>query len=635
MRIRYIRLCAVQFAMLVALATLATAQVPESASVRPVPTTSPAMETSAVEPGGFPSGSVVVTPFTNLSGSAADEWLGDGIAASVISDLVTRTRVTVVPSGPGWTEMLRTQAASTDDAAALALGRELGAHWVVTGGYQRLGDQLRISARLLDGDTGESIRGINVDGTLDDIFDLEDQISDWLVRNEDWSPAPANARSLTPLDRRDVSAATDGESELGASGSDGPNRTSNYSRSRAADPVEIAGGIIFPEPDSSVGAERGSPDPGRLGPRGAGGGGSFGTLPATAGVLAGRPTVGAVRADVSPRIDGRLDDALWQRASRITEFVQQSPLDGAPATEDTEIFLAYDDTHLYIGMYAHYSDPSMVRASRVDRDQGTFGDDYISVYFDTFLDQKRAYVFSLNGYGVQNDSILEPRSGGGGSSRGRSRRGGGFSGGGGSTFTGVRWGDSSWDALFESGGTLVDDGWTAEMAIPFKSLRYPTVENRAHRWGFQIARRIRGKDETDVWSPMSRGVSGLLPQMGVLEGLSGLSTSRNLELLPTMTAVQVGRLDRTGGGFPKESQPEGGVNVKYGLTSNLTLDATFNPDFSQIESDRPQIEVNQRFPLFFTELRPFFLEGQEIFNMPGPVNFVHTRTIVDPRYGGK
>jgi hypothetical protein len=196
-------------------------------------------------------------------------------------------------------------------------------------------------------------------------------------------------------------------------------------------------------------------------------------------------------------------------------------------------------------------------------------------------------------------------------------------------------GDSSWDALFDSGGTLVADGWTAEMAIPFKSLRYPSVGNQAHRWGFQIARQIRGKDETVVWAPVSRDISGFLPQMGLLEGLTGLSTSRNLEILPTVTGVQVGNLDTTTGGFPEASQPEGGVNIKYGLTSNLTLDATFNPDFSQIESDRPQIEVNQRFPLFFSELRPFFLEGQEIFSLTGPVNFVHTRTIVDPRYGGK
>ena len=178
--------------------------------------------------------------------------------------------------------------------------------------------------------------------------------------------------------------------------------------------------------------------------------------------------------------------------------------------------------------------------------------------------------------------------------------GAGFSMGGG--FTGVRWGDRSWDALYETGGTVVDDGWTAEMAIPFKSLRYPS--SPSHRWGFQIARRIRGKDETVVWSPMSRDVSGLLPQMGVIDGLSGLSTSRNLEILPTATAIRVDSLDRSSGGLTDEAQPEGGVNLKYGVTSNLTLDVTYNPDFSQIESDRPQIEVNQRFPLFYPRDAP-------------------------------
>ena len=171
------------------------------------------------------------------------------------------------------------------------------------------------------------------------------------------------------------------------------------------------------------------------------------------------------------------------------------------------------------------------------------------------------------------------------------------------------------------------------MAIPFKSLRYPS--SQTHRWGFQIARAIRGKDETVVWAPVSRDVSGFLPQMGLLDGLRNLSTSRNLEILPTVTAIQAGSLDTTTCGFDEERQPEGGVNLKYGLTSNLTLDFTYNPDFSQIESDRPQIEVNQRFPLFFSELRPFFLEGQEIFDIRGPVNFIHTRTIVDPRYGAK
>ena len=135
---------------------------------------------------------------------------------------------------------------------------------------------------------------------------------------------------------------------------------------------------------------------------------------------------------------------------------------------------------------------------------------------------------------------------------------------------------------------------------------------------------------------MSRDESSFFAQMGVLEGMTNLSTSRNLEVLPTFTAIEYGALDPTIPGFAHQAtDPDAGVNVKYGITSNLTADFTVNPDFSQIESDRAQIEINQRFPLFFPELRPFFVEGAEIFDVPGPVTFVHTRTIVNPQWGAK
>ena len=347
-------------------------------------------------------------------------------------------------------------------------------------------------------------------------------------------------------------------------------------------------------------------------------------LPAAAGILTGRPVVRPARVVAPPAIDGRLDDAAWDGALRITEFFQLQPLDGAPATEDTDVYLAYDAAAIYLGFRARYTDPGMIRANRSDRDR-TFRDDLISVYFDTFLDQQRAYVFTVNAYGVQGDSIVNSRGGGG--FGGRRGRGGG----------GLPRGDESWDALFNTAGRLVEDGFTAEMAIPFKSLRYPQRDGvAAHRWGLQIARRIGGKDETVVWSPVSRGVAGFLPQMGVLEGMTDLSTSRNIEILPTFTAIQFGSIDAASGDFTTaDPAPEGGVNFKYGVTSNLTADFTLNPDFSQIESDRPQIELNQRFALFYPELRPFFLEGAEIFDIPGPVNAVHTRTIVDPFYGAK
>jgi hypothetical protein len=328
-----------------------------------------------------------------------------------------------------------------------------------------------------------------------------------------------------------------------------------------------------------------------------------------------RPTLTAVRAVKPPNVDGRLDDPIWGDTPRVATFVQERPVEGAPATEQTEVQIAYDDERMYLSIYAHYSDPSLIRANRVDRDR-TDNDDTVTVYIDPFLDQQRAYVFSVNGYGVQRDALL---------SAGTS---GGSSGG----------GDTSWNALFVSAGQLVDDGWTAEIAIPFKSLRYPARGNgESHRWGFQIEREIRTKNETVHWAPISRNVLGFLRQMGIVDGMANLSTARNLELLPTVTAIAVGNLNRSTGAFATDDVKEAGMNVKYGVTSNLTFDFTYNPDFSQIESDRQQIEVNQRFPVQYPELRPFFLEGRDIYQVasPGGATIIHTRTIVDPRFGAK
>ena len=344
------------------------------------------------------------------------------------------------------------------------------------------------------------------------------------------------------------------------------------------------------------------------------------------GILTGRPTVRPPRTEERPRIDGRLDDAIWRDAIHITEFVQQSPVEGAPATEATDVWIAYDSQNFYLAVHAHYADPDLMRANRIDRDQA-FEDDNIAVYFDTFLDQQRAYRFSVNGYGVQGDGIVNAR----GFSRSRRRSGSSFF-----SRNRIPTGDASWDALFYSGGQIVDDGFTAEMAIPFKSLRYPQRDGDIpHRWGFQIVREVRGKDENLVWAPVTRNISGFLTQVGVLEGMTDLSMSRNLEIMPTFTASRHGALNSQGVLVDKDPTPEGGLNLKYGITSNLTADVTFNPDFSQIESDLPQIEVNQRFALRYPELRPFFLEGAEIFQMLGPITFVHTRTFVDPEFGAK
>lgn len=324
-----------------------------------------------------------------------------------------------------------------------------------------------------------------------------------------------------------------------------------------------------------------------------------------------RPTITAVRLAQAPTIDGKLDDEVWATAARIDAFVQERPVEGAPATERTEVLIGYDSQTLYFGIYAHYSDPGLVRANRVDRDQ-TSNDDVVTIFFEPFLDYLRSYAFSVNGYGVQRDAIVVVSNGQDNPE-----------------------GDVSWNALYSAAGVLVADGWTGEMAIPIKSLRYPSRgAGETHRWGFQIQRHIRSKDESVVWAPVSKNIMAFTAQLGVMDGLTNLSTRRNLELLPTFTAVQAGSL-HSSGGFVTNGVEEGGLNVKFGVTSNLTLDFTVNPDFSQIESDRQQIEVNQRFPVLYPELRPFFLEGQEIYQIPGAVRPVHTRTIVDPRIGVK
>ena len=208
------------------------------------------------------------------------------------------------------------------------------------------------------------------------------------------------------------------------------------------------------------------------------------------GLVPNRPTVRPTRIDTPPKIDGRLDDEAWRSAALITKFVQQAPLDGAPATEETEVYVAYDSENIYFGFYAHYEDPSIMRANRVDRDRAA-SDDLMTVYFDTFMDQQRGYDFDVNGYGVQGDGIISAGS----------RRGGP-----------IPHADRSWNTLFETGGQIVEDGYTAEMAIPFKSLRYPK-RARDEEAPVGVPDRSRGQDE-------GSGEPGL-----------GVDVSRRVELL--------------------------------------------------------------------------------------------------------
>ena len=600
---------------------------------------------------------LAIASFVNLSGEAADDWIGDGIVETAVADLerldsvaILESQVLVAAIG----EELRGYADGglPPDPAGMVrdVSRRLGAAWILTGSYERTGDALHLTAQIVDVDTGRVEANVTLDGASGEIFTLQDrlvaEVGAALASLRGTGVAPTTGlRPPPPVGRSARNTGSDDGSGVyeyrGALGNGNGNGTGNGNGDGPLRPGRRPAAALAPPPTlaarpTAPAAPPPDPAAARPVPTDVNGEIAFGAAPTSTagfgiardvGILTGRPTARPPRVRERPRIDGRLDDAVWREALHITEFVQQNPVEGAPATEATEVWIAYDSQNFYVAVHAHYEDRSLMRANRVDRDQ-TIDDDNIAIYFDTFLDQQRAYRFSVNGYGVQGDAIVNSR---GWSSGGRRRRTGSYSWSG----SRIPTGDSSWDALFSSGGRIVDDGFTAEMAIPFKSLRYPQRDRDIpHRWGFQIVREVRGKDENQVWAPITRNVSGFLTQVGVLDGMTNLSMSRNIEVLPTFTAIQHGSLD--GAAFAtKDVAPEGGLNVKYGITSNLTADLTYNPDFSQIESDLPQIEVNQRFALRYPELRPFFLEGAEIFQMFGPVTFVHSRTIVDPEFGAK
>lgn len=319
-------------------------------------------------------------------------------------------------------------------------------------------------------------------------------------------------------------------------------------------------------------------------------------------------SVKAVEFSSPPKIDGKLEDPFWENAVVLDHFTQYEPMEGAEPSEKTTAYIGYDRKNLYIGIRCFDSNPKAIRACLTQRDK-VYEDDEITVYLDTFKDKKIAFAFQVNPCGVQSDGIYnETRR------RGRGRGGRGMGG-----FSQI---DKNWDTFFLSNAHMDDKGYTVELSIPFKSLRFPHAN--AQTWGLQIQRNIRRKNEEIYWHPRSRDINGFLSQIGKLHIEGELEKGRNLEIMPVVIGLQ-----ESG----KKFDPEPSLNLKYGITSDLTTDLTFNPDFSQIEADMPQIDVNQRYPLYYPEKRPFFLEGKNYFDTP--IEMAYTRTIANPVWGAK
>lgn len=309
----------------------------------------------------------------------------------------------------------------------------------------------------------------------------------------------------------------------------------------------------------------------------------------------------------APKIDGDIDNPIWLKAAVLEGYTQYVPQEGSEPSERTIGYIAYDHDNLYLAFRCFDSDPKAVRACLTQRDQSR-SDDSIRIYLDTFNDQRRAFVFEVNPRGIQNDGIFTE-------TRRMGRGGGGGSGG-------FDMYDRNWDTFFLAEAKFDEKGYAMEISIPFKSLRFPNTP--VQTWGLQVQRTIRRKNEEIYWKPRSRNMNGFLLQAGKITFGGDIAKGRNVEVMPVTTGSKIDQ-----GAF----KPQAGINLKYGITSDLTADVTYNPDFSQIEADIPQIEVNQRYPLYYPEKRPFFLEGKDLFDMPLELAF--TRRIVDPRWGIK
>jgi hypothetical protein len=324
----------------------------------------------------------------------------------------------------------------------------------------------------------------------------------------------------------------------------------------------------------------------------------------------GGPTVTIPRIEAMAEIDGRLDEPAWSQAARLGGFWQYQPVDGRPAEEQTEVLVWYSPEAIYFGIVAHDRQPETIRATVADRDN-LDRDDSVTIFLDTFNDRRRAFFFAVNPLGVQQDGVQTEGAGSAGH------------------VMGFNQGDRNPDYQFDSKGVIGETGYIVEVRIPFKSLRYPGTGPQ--KWGLNVQRKIQRTGYEDTWTDVRRASSSFLVQAGAIDGLHDMKRGVVTEVQPFLAAA-VNREQAADGALASAAEYTPGVNVRFGFT-NVSLDATVNPDFSQVESDAGQVTVNERFALFYPEKRPFFLEGNELFATPNQL--VYTRQIVQPIAGGK
>jgi len=298
---------------------------------------------------------------------------------------------------------------------------------------------------------------------------------------------------------------------------------------------------------------------------------------------------------------------LASSMTKIENFIQREPYDGQASAQQTQVYIGYDQENIYAVFLAFDTNPELIRANLSSR-ENVFEDDRVGFMVDTFNDQRSSFTFVTTPMGVQSDSRWTESS---------SRRGG-F--------------DPTFDAVWDSEGQLTDQGYMALMAVPFRSLRFNESNEQVWRIGFY--RNIPRYGEDSFWPEYSINVEGRLNQIAPLAGISDVSPGNNFQVIPFFFAREVDALNRSfvaGPKFERTSEQEMGVDAKFVFNDSWALDLTLNPDFSQVESDEPQVTVNERFEVQFPERRPFFIENADFFSTDSTLVF--TRRIVDPEGG--
>ena len=295
------------------------------------------------------------------------------------------------------------------------------------------------------------------------------------------------------------------------------------------------------------------------------------------------------------------------RMTKVAKFIQRDPKDGVASSQHTEVYLGYDHKEIYFVFVCFDKEPRQTRA-RLSHREDILDDDTVEVMLDTFHDERRAYVFQANALGVQWDGTYAEQGQG---------DVGNF--------------DSSWDTVWDSKGKLTPQGFVVWIAIPFRSLRFSADEEQS--WGIILNRTIPRTNENTFWPEITRRVDGRLNQEATLQGMKGIESGRSMQFIPYGIFRSFRAVDTRNPlpYFESANQGRFGLDSKFILHDSLVLDVTANPDFSQVESDQPQITTNQRFEVFFPEKRPFFLENADYFSTP--IDLLFTRRIEDPQFG--